>query len=340
MSRVESTQLWQRNRYNRAVIPGSFLKENDRGSRNPFMMKIPLLAAAMIPLALSQAGESIWLARLHSPDIAERRAAIDEIQTLDDPGIAEACLPLLDDEGNSIRRLAARAIGSRFDQIPPARAKEYVAALQRCAETTPHDGAKQMCARAVGLLTRNYSSDQFSVSPDGKWVLYERRRLPVIADVKRQVHTLLLPMGSREYWGSADQVRDGGIVRGKLPPDSALLKLAITNAPVGDLFRPMWHPQSAAVAFSPVMQMKFCHPICIWRASDGEVRTWDVAALQPILPKGWPHWGTMVEFLKWDGSRAVLRVYDVDPGEVERLRDPDGVQVAVDIRTWKMVLVH
>jgi len=47
-----------------------------------------------------------------------------------DSRIPEAMLSLLSDEGNSIRRLAARAIGSRWWQIPKEKTESYLNALQ------------------------------------------------------------------------------------------------------------------------------------------------------------------------------------------------------------------
>lgn len=277
-----------------------------------------------------------WFDRLGSPDIDVRRAAVDEIQTLDDPRIPAACLPLLDDEGNSIRRLAARAIGSRFAQIPPERVNEYVAVLRECAETTEHEGAKAMCQRAIGLLTRDYSSDQFSVSPDSHWVLYERRRLPVIADAQADVHTLLSPvMPTMKYARENEVVRNGDIVWDGSDRRSGLLKLMVTNRPVNELFDPVWHPRSEALAFSPVVQMKFYRPICLWRASDGEFTVWDVRSFLPLLPGGWPHWSSIIDFVKWDGPLAVFHIYDCDDGGGEPY-DPEGVFVSVDVRDWKI----
>ncbi|MGH8046026.1 MAG: HEAT repeat domain-containing protein [Chthoniobacterales bacterium] len=281
-----------------------------------------------------------WLERLHSSDIAVRRAAMDEVQTLDDPRIPGECFALLDDEGESIRRLAARAIGSRFDQIPKRLVKDYIEALRWCGARGPEDVAL-MCKRAEGLLARDYSSDAFSTSPDGKWVLYERRRLPVIANVKRREHTLLSPvMPGREYWGNTTCVRDGNIVP-QIPPHrgAGLLKLMITNAPVENLFVPSWQPRSLAVAFSPIVQMKFFHPVCIWRADDGALRVWTVESFLPLLRGRFPHWSTTMDFEKWDGPVAVMRIYDCDDGGGGAF-DPQGVHVSVDIRTWKLAVVQ
>jgi HEAT repeat protein len=75
------------------------------------------LVAAAIAHAASGAGADptdALLAQLKNPEPETRIAALRELQTSLDPRIPDAMLPLLSDEGNSIRRLAARAIGSRW----------------------------------------------------------------------------------------------------------------------------------------------------------------------------------------------------------------------------------
>jgi hypothetical protein len=52
-----------------------------------------------------------------------------QIGTSNDPRLPDACLPVLKKEGNSIRRLAARAIGSQWHQIPKDRVPVFTAAL-------------------------------------------------------------------------------------------------------------------------------------------------------------------------------------------------------------------
>ena len=133
----------------------------------------------MLAAVLDQSPAAItaeWIEALKSPEVGVRRRAIDQIQTIDDSRIPEACLPLLSDEGNSIRRQAARAIGSRFYQVPKNRVGIFVLALRKCAKAGPED-VTLIAYRAIGLLTRKAASLAFSRSPDGRWVLYEQRRL-------------------------------------------------------------------------------------------------------------------------------------------------------------------
>ncbi len=285
-----------------------------------------------------RAADPAWLVRLHSPDVAVRRAAIDEIQTLDDTRIPGACLPLLDDEGASIRRQAARAIGSRFSQIPKGRIDIYIQALRKCAARGPED-VTLIAGRAMGLLTRDYSRSAFSTSPDGKWVLYERRRRPVVASVQRQVHTLLSPKVPEDDYSLDDtRVRDGDIEGCEPARTTRLLKLMATNETASDLFSPVWHPQSIALEFNPIVQMKFFMPICIWRASDGDMTVWSVESFNRRIRGSFPHWSTTMEFVKWDGPHAVIRIYDCDNGG-QGPYDPKGILVSIDIRTWKAALV-
>jgi len=197
----------------------------------PILSTVILLAAA--PFLMASEAEKV-IARLSSPDITTRRAAVEAIQTLDDPAIPAACLPLLKDEGFSIRRQTARAIGSRFFDVPKEQRKTYIEALKKCAADGPADNTL-ICQRAIGLLTENYAFPAFSVGPKKKWVLYERRKLPVITLAKNGSHELLSPV-----W----------------PGENELLKLAVTNSSAEELFSPHWHSSGEAVAFTMILQRR------------------------------------------------------------------------------------
>src|SRR5256885_13357632 len=71
----------------------------------------------------------IYLPQLKDKDPDVRISALRELLTSLDSRIPEAMLALLSDEGNSIRRLAARALGSRLWQIPKDKPGSYVKAL-------------------------------------------------------------------------------------------------------------------------------------------------------------------------------------------------------------------
>lgn len=128
-----------------------------------------------------------------------RISALRELQTSLDPRLPEALLVLLNDEGNSIRRLAARGIGSRYWQIPEDRIPAFVQALRTNANTEYED-EKEMVRRAVTLLTRTYDSPEVSRSPNGRWVLYERYGLPCLIDTSTGSEELL-------GWNPEDRVR-------------------------------------------------------------------------------------------------------------------------------------
>src|SRR5215475_11962448 len=95
-----------------------------------------ITAAGLVLVAFCLSGSSVnpadvYLPQLKDKDPDVRVEAVRQLQTSLDSRIPEAMLPLLSDEGNSIRRLAARAIGSRWWQIPKERVSQSVQALRR-----------------------------------------------------------------------------------------------------------------------------------------------------------------------------------------------------------------
>lgn len=285
-----------------------------------------------------------WMADLHSSDAVVRRTAMDKIQTLDDPRIPSACLPLLDDPGLSIRRLAARVIGSRFYEISDADRPSYLAALQTCLENRKNkpevgtysgvDDITLMCQRAIGLLSRRYDSPPFSVSPNGKWVLYERRRQPVIANIASQQHHLLTPLNPNGF--CLDDAYYSDKVVAKLP-ETNILKTVDTNLSANELFAPHWRPDGQAIAFSlERLQRRFYHPILVWSAdSPSRVVVLDEAFFQTLLGTRYPQWGTSTDFVMWKGDKVFIRIYNCDYPEEGHPPDP-GVIVSYDIHTGKI----
>ena len=78
--------------------------------------------ALSVPLLAQDQGEiTKLLKQLQSQNIDTRQRAMFELQPVLDPRVPDACLPVLKMEGESIRRLAARAIGSRWHQISKER---------------------------------------------------------------------------------------------------------------------------------------------------------------------------------------------------------------------------
>ena len=311
-------------------------------------MKLPLIFFGVTVLALSTPVDchADWIADLRSPDVTVRRGAIDTIQTLDDPRIAAACLPLLNDPGLSIRRLAARAIGSRFYEISDTDRPHYLAALQTCLEDRKGkpeagnyydvDDVTLMCQRAIGLLRRRYDSPPFSVSPNGEWVLYERRRRPVIAHIAHQQHYLLAPLdpngnGPDDAYYSDEQ--------NATMPETNILKTVDTNLPADQLFAPHWRADGQAVAFTlERLEKRFYHPILVWdAAAPSRVVVLDEAFFQALLGTRYPQWGTTTDFTAWKGDKIVIRVYNCEYPEGEHPPDP-GLVVSYDIRTQKIAL--
>jgi hypothetical protein len=60
-----------------------------------------------------------------------------------------------------------------------------------------------------------------------------------------------------------------------------------------------------------------------------------VNSFAPLYGKRFPNWSTVLEFVKWDGARAVLWIHDVDDGGGGRF-DPEGIRVSVDLTNWNM----
>ena len=310
-------------------------------------MKPSLILFGLTVLAFSmpEVSRADWMTDLHSSDVSVRRAAMDKIQTLDDPRIPSACLPLLDDTGLSIRRLAARAIGSRFYEISDADRPRYLAALQTCQENRKNkpelgtysgvDDITLMCRRAIGLLSRRYDSPSFSVSPNGKWVLYERRRCPVIANIASLQHHLLTPLNPNGYEPDEAYYSEGG-EDAKLPKTN-MLKTVDTNLPADQLFAPHWRPDGQAIAFSlERLQRRFYHPILVWSAaSPSLVVVLDEAFFQTLLGTRYPQWGTTTDFVTWKGDKVLVRVYNCDYPEEGHPPDP-GVIVSYNIHSGKI----
>jgi hypothetical protein len=174
----------------------------------------------------------VYLPQLKDKDADVRIGALRELLTSLDSRIPEAMLPLLSDEGNSIRRLAARAIGSRWWQISKEKAESYVNALEHnLRPEMDFEDEKNMAERAIGLLTRRYDSKMFSRSPNGRWVIYERRGFPCLIDTTTYTEELLgwLPVSHGDL---------------EMPPWEFG-----GNGPIGQ-DEALWHPNKEAVALS------------------------------------------------------------------------------------------
>jgi hypothetical protein len=250
------------------------------------------------------------LAKLKSPDAEIRIAALRELQTSLDPRIPDAMLPLLSDEGNSIRRLAARAIGSRWWQIPKEKVPQFLEGLRR-NQDSEFDDEKNMVARAVGLLTRDYASKMFACSANKQWVIYERRGLPCLIDTKTDTEELL-------GWP-----RDESSGLGMLLP-------AFGNAALEDSV--VWHPSKEAVAFS-VLESRRATMVWIWQHRFGLQKLQRSALIKLLHPKGMidePNPFT-AEIKEWKGDELYV--------SVGWGRDEENAVVALDLskHSWRVV---
>src|SRR4051812_22444161 len=188
---------------------------------------IGLVLVAFCISGSSVSPADVYLPQLKDKDPDVRIAALRELLTSLDSRIPEAMLSLLSDEGNSIRRLAARAIGSRWWQISKDKSDSYVKALQGNLKPDEElEMEKNMAERAIGLLTRRYDSKVFSRSPNGRWVIYERYGSPCLVDTTTETEELL-------GWPR----KENG--------DIDMLVCAFGNEPIAE-DQAVWHPSKEA----------------------------------------------------------------------------------------------
>lgn len=186
-----------------------------------------------------------WIARLRDADMEVRIGALRELQTSLDPRLPEAFLPLLRDEGNSIRRLAARGVGSRYWQIPAKRKPVFLEALARNV-ASERDDERNMAARATGLLTGKYDGPMFGRSPDRRWVLYERYGLPCLIDTRSKTEELLGWDPAGRYEGRLAAAWGNGTVERSV----------------------LWHPAKEIVALNITIGRK-ASTVWVWRHKKG-----------------------------------------------------------------------
>jgi len=201
-----------------------------------------------------------------------RIAALRELLTSLDSRMPEAMLPLLSDEGNSIRRLAARAIGSRWWQIPKEKTESYLNALQHNLRSeVDFEDEKNMAERGIGLLTRRYDSKMFSRNPNGRWVIYERRGFPCLIDTTTSTEELLGWSPSPPADRKADPFLEmspwffGG------------------NSPI-EQDEALWHPTKEAVALS-VSVSRRATSVWIWEHQHGVQKLTRSELIKLLHPK-------------------------------------------------------
>jgi hypothetical protein len=220
-------------------------------------------------------------------------------------------LPLLSDEGNSIRRLAARAIGSRWWQIPKEKVPQFLEGLRR-NQDSEFDDEKNMVARAVGLLTLNYKSDMFARSSNGRWVVYERRALPCLIDITTNTEELL---------GWPRDERSSGL---------EMLLPAFGNAALEESV--VWHPSKEAVAFS-VLESRRATMVWVWQHRFGLQKLQRSALIKLLHPKGTIDEPNPItaEIKEWKGDELHV--------SIGWGRDEENAVVAWDLskHTWRVV---
>lgn len=171
-----------------AVAPPTM---NTRPLRTCLSIVLLIVSAGTGPRAFAANGSiDAQLAKLKNADADVRIEALREVQTSLDPRLPDVMLKLLADEGNSIRRLAARGVGSRWWQIPKERVPDFVKALKR-NEKSEYEDEVNMIHRALTLLHRDYTGNMIARSPNKRWVIYERRGLPCLIDTRTGTEELL-----------------------------------------------------------------------------------------------------------------------------------------------------
>jgi hypothetical protein len=203
-----------------------------------------LLIAAVFasPLARGQGAAEVesLLKGLGSDDIETRYDAMFKLQTCLDPRVPDACLAVLKKEGGTIRRWAARAIGSRWWQIPKERVPVFTKALKEHLDSE-HDGLPNMSRRGIALLNRDYTGPMVSRSSNKRWVVYERYGLPCLIDTRTMTEELL------------------GF------PDETKMMCTHFNAPLAPTVK--WHPKKEMVAMKMVAHRKLT---TVWVWSHGQ----------------------------------------------------------------------
>jgi hypothetical protein len=233
----------------------------------------------------------VYLPQLKDKDADVRIAALRELLTSLDSRIPEATRVLLSDEGNSIRRLAARAIGSRWWQIPKEKTESYVNALQSNLKAeVDFEDETHMAERGIGLLTRRYDSKMFSRSPNSRWVLYERRGFPCLIDTTTSTEELLgwSPAYNRES---------------EMPP-----WIFGGNSPIGQ-DEALWHPTKEAVALSVSISRR-ATSVWIWEHKHGVQKLTRSELIKLLHPKGKTDEPNPItaEMKEWKGDELLVSV--------------------------------
>jgi hypothetical protein len=232
----------------------------------------PIAAIGLILVAFCISGSTtnpadVYLPQLKHKDADVRIEALRQLLTSLDSRIPEAMIPLLSDEGNSIRRLAARSIGSRWWQIPKEKTESYVNALEHNLRSeVDFEDEKNMAERGIGLLTRRYDSKMFSRSPSARWVIYERRGFPCLIDTTTFTEELV-------GWAAVYNRNS------EMPP-----WIFGGNSPI-EQDEALWHPSKEAVALSVSISRR-ATSVWIWEHKHGVQKLNRSELIKLLHPKG------------------------------------------------------
>ena len=233
----------------------------------------------------------VYLPQLKDKDADVRIAALRELLTSLDSRIPEAMRVLLSDEGNSIRRLAARAIGSRWWQIPKDKSESYVKSLEHNLHSEiDFEDETHMAERAIGLLAKKYDSKMFSCSPNARWVIYERCSFPCLIDTTTYTEELI-------GWSSTYN-HDS-----EMPP-----WWFSGNSPIGQ-DAALWNPTKQAVALS-VSISKRATSVWIWEHKYGVQKLTRSELIKLLHPKGKTDEPNPItaEMKEWKGDELLVSV--------------------------------
>lgn len=271
---------------------------------------VALCTATIFLPAASRAQNQLWmaehvstpeqvdsaLATLKSPDADERVSALRSLMTSLDPRLPEALLPLLRDEGDSVRRLAARAVGSRWWQIPTDRLGAFLEALRSAKADESSEDALRMQDRGIGLLTRKYKGEMFSRSPDERWVIYERFFHPCLIDTKTSTEELLGMSGAEEFADS-------------------WFAPAWGNGPVAPCV--LWHPKSQMAMLDMTLDRR-TSTLWIWRHGKPALKLDSARAAKLLTGKDVSFFSMSAEPVRWEGNNLMVEA------DFYGVRDPSG----------------
>jgi hypothetical protein len=215
-----------------------------------------------------------------------------------DPRIPAACLPMLQSSNTGVQRNAARAIGSRWWQIPQDQLSTYVQALKMNLRSKDEQ-LVNMTRRGIGLLTRTYDGDMFSRSPSGRWVIYERHGKPCVIDTQNHTEQLL-----------------GAGLEGTFFPsynNDSLTRFCL------------WHPKEDMVALS-ILIWRAPSLVWVWRSEGGVRSLFSFPELKTVLKHAnievseQSAYYYEVEFKEWKGADLDFTVACSVGGTGEELR--------------------